>query len=303
MKHPSDYYVRYLLACSWGDEENPLSLDDVNLTLLSYGLPGMDENQFEYLRSTFLAPEDFHFNMRRHPATIEFMKREKIYTIWNPNQHMKRVLEEMLEDRRYQHAVHILLMGDLPSDVIAEKISKKFRLAESLTPDMIDLYRHYFWKVGNLTPLEWERFLQINSPEHVDEYLASLLCGEQQALFRAGFAPKYDYKSALRDTHRQISFRIQAFGFRQDDKATIDLLIKMSREQRSLYDILFGEGGGFEEQVKEIRRFMMEHNVTNIKGLEDLVGKKGSYSGDGGKKAKSEEPEQEGDDNAGNADA
>lgn len=281
MRHPSEYYIRYLLAADWGDDESEIDLDSVNITLHEYGLPTLSEEAFERLRSIFEAPDNFHFNSPSHKETVVFMRQEQIHTIWSPNEDMSRVLEEMLGDsnRTMQQTVHIMLMGDMPSDVIARLVSKRYRLKESLTEDMVDLYRHYFWRVKNLNEREWE-ILLADDP-HFDRHISSLYCGPQQAMFRAGFNPKYDYKQALRDTHRQVAFRIQYMGFKSDSKRNIDLLIKMSREQRALYNVLYGEGGGFEEQVREVRRFLMEHKIPDVKALDELIGEEGSYSGDG----------------------
>lgn len=281
MRHPAEYYIRYLLAADWGDDESEIDLDSVNFTLQDYGLPVATEEMFERLRSIFVAPENFHFNSPSHEETIVFMREEKIHTIWDPDEDMKRVLSEMLGDtnRILQQTVHILMMGDVPSIIVAQHVSKKYRLTESITEDMVDLYRHYFWRVRNLNEREWEALLA--DDPHFDKYISSLYCGAQQAMFRAGFNPRYDVKQALRDTHRQVTFRIQYMGFKSDSKRNIDLLIKMSREQRSLYAILYGEGGGFAEQMREVRRFLLEHKIPDVKALDELIGEDGSYSGDG----------------------
>ena len=284
MRHPSEFYVRYLMAESWGDDEDPLDLESTNLTLEQYGLPRVNESQFEYLRTTFEAPDTFRFNNRNHAASVAFMKEEKLFSLWKATEDMTRVLKEMV-GVNIQHTTHLLLMGDVPSKVIADKVSRKFRLQKSITEGMVDHYRHYFWRVQSLTEREWEEFLA--GDRYYDQFMASLYGGDQQALFRAGFNPKYDYKQGLRDTHRQIVFRIQYLGFQADDKRIIDQLIKMSREQRSLYTLLYGEGGGFEEQVKEIRRFLMEHREPAVKILEELIAEgDGSYSGDGSEETK-----------------
>ena len=283
MRHPSEYYVRYLLAESWGDEEDPLDLESTNLTLEQYGLPRMNESQFEFQRTTFEPPPTFRFNNRTHAATVAFMKQEKLHSLWDATEDMTRALKEMV-GVNIQHTIHMLLMGDVPSRVIADKVSKKFRLQKSLSEGMVDHYRHYFWRVHNMSERQWDEFLEFD--KYHDQFMACLQGGDEQALFRAGFNPKYDYKQGLRDTHRQIVFRIQAMGFQSDEKRIIDLLIKMSREQRSLYQILYGEGGGFEEQVKEVRRFLMEHKEPAVKVLRDLIAEGGSYSGDGTEETK-----------------
>src|SRR6185369_6983089 len=102
MRHPSGYYVKYLLAASWGDEDNPLDIIGVNQSLLDFGLPEMSEDSFEYYRSTFQAPETFKFDTSKmHKPSDDFMKAERIHSIWKPNAEMQRVFNEMVgEDNR-----------------------------------------------------------------------------------------------------------------------------------------------------------------------------------------------------------
>lgn len=303
MRHPSEYYVRYLLAASWGDRDKPSSIESANETLTSLGLMAITESQWNRLLGVFQAPPDFLFNNARHGPTVAFMRQERIYTIWQPNEDMRRVLSEIFGDhgdRSYQHDIHILLMGDVPHKVIADKISQKYRLPTSLTEGMITVYEHYFWRRKSLTKVEWVDFLQLFPAR--DDYLSPLFSGEQQALFRAGLNPKYDYKQSLRDAHRQISFRIQTLAYKSDDYGNVKTLTTLCRELRSLYQILYGEGGGYEEQLKEIRHWIMEHRDEAIPAIMDLVGPDGSYSGDGSEPEKTKNKEREASDD-GNADA
>jgi len=282
VRHPSEYYLRYLLAASWGNPEQPLTLEAANQTLGDMGLKLIDDQQWDYLLQTFEAPDGFLFNNPRHQPTVDFMKAEKIYTIWVPNQSMSRVLTEIVGDRSnrlYQHDMHILLMGHVPADVIAAKLNKKYMLTKSLTEEMITLYQHYFWKKDCLSKPEWKLFLQ-GDPNY-DDYIAPLFCGEQQALFRAGMNPRYDYKQSIRDMHRQGAFRLQYLAFQPDDMKTIAIFDKLSHRVLTSYAILFGEGGGFDEELQKVRHFIMEHRDAAIPALYDLVGPDGSYSGDG----------------------
>jgi len=302
LRHPSEYYIRYLLASSWGDPEKTPTLDTINTTLRNLGLMSIRDESWETLLETFQAPPDFLFNNARHAPTIQFMKQERIYTIWRPDAPMKRVLTDIFGehgDKSYQHDLHILLMGDVPYSVIADKLSRKYRLSESLTESMIIYYEHYFWRRRNLTRVEWDLFL--GNHLAYDDYMAPLLCGEQQALFRAGLNPKYDYKQSLRDSHRQISFRIQHLAYKADGYGNVKTLTALCRELRSLYDILYGEGGGYEEQLKEVRHWIMAHKDEAIPAISDLVGPSGSYSGDGTDEGEFREESEEGD--AGNGDA
>lgn len=269
------------MAQAWEDED-PLTMEALNIELDAYGLPLLEEElHWEQLRGEFDPPEGFRFHNQRHSETIKFMNKEGLHSYWKPDKDMKRVMNEMVgnTNRRIQHIVHILLMGEVPQEVIASKVSEQLRLTKSLTIGMISYYRHYFWRVNSLTVYEWEALLQ--GDPHFDKYIASLYCGPKQALFRAGMFPEYDFRQALRDTHRQVAFRLEYLAHKPDDKQVISQLISLSREQRSLYDVLYGEGGGLEDEMRKIRRFLMTHTIPDVKTLDELIKNKGSYSDDG----------------------
>jgi len=280
MGHPSQQYLRYLLAEAWGDETKVLTLESVNEILRHYSLLRIGEQDFERLRGEFSPPEDFKFSNHRSPATVAFMKDEKIFSLWSTAPEMCRVLKELLGHKLVSETVQILLQGDVPSDVIASLVSKRYRLNPSLTYGMVDMYRHYFWDRAAWSHKEWE--FAMSDDWMGDRFLAPLYGGDQQALYRAGFNPKYDPKQALRDSHRQVTFRIQYLQSRGDSKNITDLLTKLMREERALYDRLYGEGGEMASQQQTVKHFALEHRDPGVRRLDDFVEKGGgTYSGDG----------------------
>ena len=293
--HPSAAYIRFILARQWGEEAAASSLS-VTEELLSMGLLPIVDKAFDRIRAHFNPPEGFKFMNRKQPASVRFMKLQGLHAMWVADEDVKRAVNELVGQKLVTDKIHILLMGDLPSEVIAEKITKKFRINPDITPKMIEAYRHFFWNRLAWGMDEWTEALHTRTSS--DALLSSLQCGPQQALFRAGFSPKYDPKQALRDLHRQMAFRIQYLGFAGDTKNTVQLLCQLSREERALYERLYGEGSGLLEQAKEVRRFLMEHRTPNVKDLDKLIEEQGgSRSNDGGEVRQitdgSEEPELE----------
>ena len=292
--HPSGRYIKFLLAEAWKDEERPVLHQWVADVMTEWALPPLTEMMFEKIRSNFSPPEGFRFSNRRDEVSRDFMKSQKLSAMWEPDDDLNRVYQELLPSKSTTEVINILLMGDVPNEKIAELVSKKFRINPSLTTEMIEYYRHYFWYPQAWSTTEW--IDHIATWSHSDGLIASLRCGAQQALFRAGLNPKYDPKLALRDAHRQISFRIQALAHCADTKLTVDLLAKLCHEERALSDRLFGEGSSLLEEAKEARRFMIEHKLADIKGIDEFTREHGgSYSQDGNKdpasaKAEVEQP-------------
>jgi hypothetical protein len=281
MPHPSTYYLKFLLAKSY-KEETDESSETLNDTLLAYGLPSLAEHDYNLLREAFKPPKSFRFNNKKHRETAVFLKKEKVYTLWSPKTDDKRVLSEIVDGHRLLKLdIHILLMGQIPNNIIADKVNKKYRVVKPLTERMIATYAHYFWNVRMTSQKEWEDTLR-GSP-HYDALMSSLYCGDQQALYRAGFSPQVDGKRTLNEAMRQVHFRIQALRHQPDSKATIDTFSKLSARAMNLYNVLYSEGVGLTDQLREFRSVLMKHKDPDVKKIDDLIDKikGGSYSGDG----------------------
>lgn len=290
MGHPAEHYTKFVMAGSWGRGE-ACDVNDLNRSLALLGLPSLTESQFNNLWAQFTPPEDFDFDDRSHEETAEFMESHKLLTIWQGDEELGRVIREIIVERpQLQFKVNLLLLGRLPSGVIADKLSDRFSMFPPMTERMIDLYKHYFWKVDHAGYAEWAETLK-GSP-YYDHYMASLYNGEQQAMWRAGFSPKVDVKKALKDAQRQIFFRLKALESQPDTKAVLDQVVKLTRELRYLYATLYAEGEGLPEKLRELRVFLMKHDIPDVRELEDLVDKSrgGGFSGDGATLPESREP-------------
>lgn len=281
MGHPAEYYAKFLLAKNWGSGEEP-DVNTVNDTLRLMSIPGLLESQFNHIWSRFDPPDGFDF-VHGGVSSEEFMAGHKLMTIWQGDAEIGRVLKEIITERpQLQFKINLLLLGRIPSGTIAEKLSERFSMFPPMTERMIDLYKHYFWKVDNAGYAEWSDVL-VGSP-YYDHYMASLYNGEHQAMWRAGFSPKVDVKKALKDAQRQIFFRLKALESQPDTKTVLDQVVKLTRELRYLYAALYAEGEGLPEKLRELRVFLMKHDIPDVQTLEALVdtNKGGGFSGDGG---------------------
>jgi hypothetical protein len=280
--HPSEYFIKFTLAGAWGSEEEATNLAALNATLKEFGLLHLTEPQYNSIMADFQPPEGFRFNSSKHDATRKFMTSEKIHGLWNPNKNEKRVLLEVIDGHyMVRHDLNLLLMGNVPRDVVVQKINKKWNLNPPFNVEMIDTYAHYYWNVGNVSIEEWHELL--SSKPYKDAFMAALYCGEQQALYRVGFNPKVDGIRALKEAHRQAFFRMEALRYEPDSKATTADLSKLSARTMKLHEMLFAEGSGLQEQLKQFRQVMMRRKDPNVKAIDQVIKDVGSYSGDGSK--------------------
>jgi hypothetical protein len=281
MAHPTTYYLKYQMAEGWGDPDDPVTRGSLNNGLREYGYPELLEDQYDYIFSRFKPPEELRVNFPKHRMTRAFMKKEKIFELWNGGEVVKRVLSELLDGpAMIRQDIHLMMMGRMPHEAICAKVNKKWRLRPAFTAEMLDVYAHYFWNVKLASYDEWT--LMLEGRAYRDSYIASLMCGDQQAMYRAGFSPKVEGKKALKEAYIQAYFRLEAARHEPDSKGTIASFSRLTQRLLSLHAKLHAEGSGLAEQLKEFRQIMMERKDPNVKAIDAVIGAVGSHSGDGG---------------------
>lgn len=274
MAHPSEFYTRYFLAMS--EDRSEESVDSLNDVLTALRLPTMESYTFDEIKAKFRPPAGFANQNRSHKPTIEFMKAQEIYTLWDPTPEVKEVMQLNFHPQ-VRETIQLLLM---PQVISAKEISMrvdrkhKFRVH----PHTVDAFRHYFWNVGRCSIENWIHLLR--GQPFQDHYYAALTGSRAQALWRAGFNPEIDGHSALQEVHRALFMRIDATRSMPDTKTTAQMLTSLTKEMLAVHSVLFGDGGHAEKHMEELRRFNMQRTGTKPKPLLQLV-QNGSYSNDG----------------------
>jgi hypothetical protein len=260
----------------------------LNTTLKSFGLLELTEHHYDRIKVSFKPPEGFRFNNKKHRPSKDFMTAERIHAMWLPKGDDLRVIDEIIDGNQLvKHDLHILLLGNLPHEVIVSKLNDKYRLHPGFTTRMIEMYTHFFWNVTHCSYEEWDVLL--TGKPHKDAFMAALYCGEQQALYRAGFSPRVDGNRAMKEAYRQAFFRMEALRFQSDAKATTDAYSKLTARLLGVHDILYSQGSGLQDQLKQFRQLMMKHNDPNVEAIDTVIDTVGSYSDDGEVDTASEE--------------
>jgi hypothetical protein len=269
-----------MLAQNWG-ENGDITVDDLNKVLVSYDLPPYWSELFDDVMGTFYPPEGFDFENKKSPISRAFMEKEKILVLWEAKGDDDRVMEEIVEGPALlKHDIHMLLMGGIPPDVIADKLNGKHTLTRPINTRMVEVYTHYFWNKDRVPLTAWDKIL-CGYPRG-DVFLTVLYCGPQQALYRCGMQPKVDVTRAIKEVHRQAYFRLEALRYSHDSHKTTQTFSALAAKVMASHEIMTAQGAGLQDQLKQFRQIMMKHNDPDIKQVDTLINKLegGSYSGE-----------------------
>ena len=263
MAHPCHYFVKFMILQGWPDGE---TVDTVNETLRSYGLPEIHTEEFDQIRQALEPPKSFNFGAQTHRLTTKFMKEERVHTLWtNKKEDMGSV--DIICLPQIRETVQLLLLGRFSSREISDRIRRKFK--KTFTPRAISVFRHYFWN-SDVMGMQDIRNLMFKHPMR-DAFMASMYGSKSQALFRAGFSPAIDGRKALREAHRNLAMRMEATRILPDTKDTIRMVATLAKELVGVHNALHGEGAGVEDMMKELQRFIMERDAPNVVPLHKLA--------------------------------
>lgn len=269
--HPSLYYIKYLLVK--GDE----TVESVNRILKAFGLPTVPEDVFEQIQAGLRIPKDLMISNKEHRPTIRFMREQGLYYIWNPKEEERAALG-LMRAPLVRETVQILLMGRIPSVELVQWIEKKY--GTEVHPKTIDTYSFYFWNCQLVSLDQWSSLLWDNVMR--DHYLASFWGSRNQALYRAGFTPKINGKTALKEAQRSIAMRIEATRLMPDSKDTARILATLTKELVGVHAALYGEGAGAEDALRELRKIKLAKTDNKVLPLR-VVAPGGNYSNSGQK--------------------
>jgi hypothetical protein len=92
-----------------------------------------------------------------------------------------------------------------------------------------------------------------------------------------------DGSRALKESFRQAYFRLEYLRHLPDSKNVMAHYATLTSRIMALYELLYAQGGGLQEQLKQFRQIMMKHNDPDIPAIDKIIDKVagGSYSGDG----------------------
>ena len=263
MAHPCHYYVKFMILQGWPEEE---TVDTVNLTLRSFGLPEIADTEFEQIRLALEPPKSFNPMSKTHKVTVQYLKEEKVFSLWQGKKEDLAAVE-IINLPQVRETIQLLLLGRFTQKEIRLRLQKKYK--KSFTEQAISVFRHYFWN-SDLMGLHDIRTLMFSHPMR-DPFIASMYGSQNQALFRAGFNPQIDGRAALKEAHRSLAMRVEATRMMPDNKDTSRILSALTKELVSVHNALHGEGAGVEDMMKELQRFIMERNAPNVVPIHKLA--------------------------------
>lgn len=152
LKHPAEYYLRFLLIKEPGSTNAELEKKLVEAAILT-----PDTRYYEFLRQKLHGvPELFDPYNRTHRPSMRYLREQRVMELFHPTP-STMMAYEILTNPQARQVVEQVLCSRMDLKEAASRINKQMNW--HLTADGIELYGHFFWNVKLLSFDEWGRFL------------------------------------------------------------------------------------------------------------------------------------------------
>lgn len=273
MRHPAEFFIRYLLV------KDPIGPDAEVLRVLDqWSFLSPEPNYLGFLRQE-LPPRPAGFDPlnRLHRPSMAYLRDQQVYDLFYPTPAVEEAWS-ILSDPTMRMTVEQILLARLDLRTAVQKVNRKNNWF--LTVPGLEMYRHYFWNVKLLTFDEWGRFLYGRSALY-ERYLGLLQASPQLAFFHLRLDQTLESKQMIRRAQEIAYFTLEEVnqkpGSGPDKVKAIAMLTKSlvdCHEAQSTSDM------ALKEVLKQFERFRMEHPQMAPKSIRELAAK-GNYSGSG----------------------
>lgn len=195
MKHPNEYWLKYLILFSG------MSLEQISETALMYEFPEPDPNYLRELRDNLEETRPSPF--RLSSASVKtWLRRQRVMSLAREDVNAVAARDH-LGHPKVRRMMNAMLLSGTESDEIATYVTQLSGL--KTTKKTVELYRHYFWNTKLLSLKQWRDYLK----EHHDGkmLLSCLHQGTEHALWKLGHRVELPQEDVLRGVFHEASMR------------------------------------------------------------------------------------------------
>lgn len=272
-KHPGESYIRYLLI-----REPTITDAQVQKDLEDWGFLTADPLLLPIMRQEIgTPPAGFQPANRVHRPSVRYLREQKVYEMFHPNDAMHEALG-ILSEPEQRMAVEQILLARLDLKIACKRVNEK--KGWHLTEDGLKLYRHYFWDVGSMTFDEWGRFLFGRTSQY-ERYMGLLTAPPKLAFYHLRLDQQIESKNMIKRVQEIAYFALEEIdqkpGVSIDKVKSINLLGKVVIEAHAA---LSTSDMALKDTLKQFEQWRMEHPQLLPPSLASLA-PAGNFSGSG----------------------
>ncbi len=263
MKHPNEYWLKYMLMFS------DLSLEQICEAAVLYEMPEPDTDYLAVIRDQLerTKPSPFRLDFAE---TRKWVRRQRIMSLAKEDRYAVQA-RDLLGNTKVRPVLDALLIADTPVERVTSYI--KDITGQSVTKRVINMYAHYFVNRDLLSTSEW--FSYYKDPENGNMLKSCYSRGEEFALWKLGHKVELSQKEVIRDLFHESSMRFfetTAMPNGKDTAMTAKLwaenIFKATEEMNKTGDAVSQVIDG----LRDIAIKLGKRDISSVQDLGDISG-------------------------------
>lgn len=288
--HPAWRFILYLLVAL----EDP-TLATVNSTLALHGLAACTET---CLRRAFAEvnpiPAEFFPTSRTHVGTRNYLRRLRIQSLFTPEGHTEEMRDRLLADPRLRARVETLLLGRVPTQQIARRLTKE---GDQISHEAVEEFRHFFWNTQEMSLEDWAEYFSRDSGGRTGlgnqrgTFTAALFCGPEVALHKAGLSRTVDVQASLERMASELDTTFREIQQLPLSPQKVEMLTTTVRTMLRVDERRQESDAALQDVLRRFERFRLRQDTAKLPTLGTLAptGSIGDYSREEMKAARRED--------------
>lgn len=277
VRHPSELFIKFVMTLP---NQNATTDSWVAGYIGQLGFPEPELAYMGWLRAQMAPklPDPFFPTNKFDPASVKFLKEEKIYGLHHPDVVTQECFK-ILTDFRARPMIEDFLLGRMDPKEVARKVNA--RLSAFFLAEVIETYGHYFWNCTLLKVDEWSYMLR--EVDHRRQHTLSILqVGPAMALHKHGFSQQIESKTILKEMQESVYFDFRDWKAQPRSTKKTRALSVLARAAIGIDERLAQADSALKESLAAFERFRMKQSEHQVKSITELA-PEGNFTGSGAK--------------------
>jgi hypothetical protein len=258
MKHPNEYWLRYMLMFSGATLEQIVS----SAELYEMVPPSIEELQALRDKLDETKPSPFRMDTE---ATRGWVRRQRIMSLASEDP-SATAARDLLGDNRARPVLEALLIADTPLEEIPGYVQQLSGTAP--TKRTVNLFRHYFWNRDALSTQQWYDYLEVHAN---GEMLRSCFNrGKEYALWRLGCRIEVPQEDVLKGVFHESAMRFFETAERPNTRDTAMTAKMWAENIFKATEELNKTGDAVKQVLDGLKDIAIKLGKREISSLEDL---------------------------------
>lgn len=273
MRHPSHYFIKYLLVA-----QDDLALVSLNSTLALHGMAPITPEYLQLVQAELgELPENFSPWNRLDRPTNKWLRQQKIFSLIHPDLPLTEMRDHILNNPRMRRDVESLILGNVG---IREASFRLQKLGKPVSELAIAEYRHYFWNTEVMGIEDWAAYFVLDSNTEYgtgrttvnqDQYNAALHAGPEVALYRIGVRKELDSQKILHSVQRELYHTFLETRALPLSSRKVEMLSSLARGLARVDERIQAGDQALTDVLKRFEKFRVLSDTRKPPTLSDLA--------------------------------